>query len=100
MVSQKNIIAILKREHPFLKKNFGLKKIAIFGSFAKNTQKKDSDVDIFVEFEKPLGLKFIKMTEYLEKKIGRKTDILTPGGIKGIRIKRIAEDIKRSLLYV
>ena len=100
MLSKKKLIEIIKREYSFLRKNFGVERIAIFGSFAKDIAKKNSDVDIFVEFEKPLGLKFIQMTEYLEKKLGRKTDILTPAGIQSIRIKRIAEDIKRSLLYV
>ena len=100
MLTKNETINILRKEQPFLKSCFGIKRIAIFGSFAKGTQHKKSDVDIFVEFEKPLGLQFIQLAEYLEQKLGRKTDILTPGGIQGIRLKKVAHDIKRSLVYV
>ncbi|MCA9408867.1 MAG: nucleotidyltransferase family protein [Candidatus Omnitrophica bacterium] len=100
MLSKDNIIKILNEEKAFLKKQFGIKRIAIFGSFAKGTQEKNSDIDIFVEYDKPLGLRFIHLIDYLDGKLGRKTDILTPGGIQGIRLKKVAEDIKRSLIYV
>ncbi|MCX9013422.1 MAG: hypothetical protein OIN89_01255 [Candidatus Methanoperedens sp.] len=35
-----------------------------------------------------------------EKSLGKKTDILTPAGINSIRIKNVAEDIKRNTIYV
>ncbi|MBI5149728.1 MAG: nucleotidyltransferase family protein [Candidatus Omnitrophica bacterium] len=100
MLTKNDVITILKREQPFLKKNFGVKKIAIFGSFANNTASQNSDVDILLEFKKPLGLKFIHLTDYLDSKLGRKTDILTKAGIESIRIKKVAEKIRRSIVYV
>ena len=95
-----DVIKILRKEQPFLKKEFGVKRIAIFGSFAKGTQSAQSDVDILIEFSKPIGLQFIRLTEYLDKKLGRKTDILTPIGVESIRVKKIAEDIRRNAVYV
>jgi hypothetical protein len=100
MSPQQKVINILRRELPYLKENYGVKKIALFGSIAKNRHTKASDIDMVVEFEKPIGLRFMDLAEYLEKKMGRKTDILTADGIKSIRIKKVARDIKRSLLYV
>ncbi|MFH1259929.1 MAG: nucleotidyltransferase family protein [Elusimicrobiota bacterium] len=100
MLTRENVLDILRAEFAFLKNNFTVKRIALFGSFAKNTQKENSDVDIFVEFEKPIGLKFIELVDYLEKILGRKTDVLTPAGVKAIRIKKVAEDIERSIVYV
>lgn len=44
--------------------------------------------------------KFIDLSDYLEKSLGVRADILTPEGIKGIRIKQIAIGIRKSLLYV
>ena len=100
MTSKYKIVMILQGEKPYLKETYGVKKIALFGSFAKRNHTKTSDIDMVVEFEKPIGLKFIDLAEYLEKRLGRKTDILTNDGIKSIRNKRIAQDIKRSLQYV
>ncbi len=100
MLTKSKIIQILRKEQLFLKQNFGVKKIAIFGSFAKDKARSKSDVDIFVELQKPLGLEFIRLIDYLERKIGRKADVLTRAGIESIRIKKVAQHIKRSLIYV
>ena len=99
-LSVSDVIKVLKKEQLFLKNEFGVKRIAIFGSFAKGTQSAKSDIDILIEFERPIGLKFIRLAEYLDKKLGRKTDILTTVGVESIRIKKIAEDIRRNTVYV
>ncbi len=100
MLTKKEIITILKKELPYLKAIFGVKRIGLFGSSAKGTQREDSDVDIVVEFEKPIGLKFIELSDYMEKVLGKKVDILTPAGIQSIRVKKVADDIKKSIIYV
>jgi predicted nucleotidyltransferase len=91
---------ILRRELPKLKTEFGVKRIGLFGSFSCGKQKKASDVDLLIEFEKPIGFKFMTLAEYLENKLGRKVDILTPAGVESIRIKPIAESILSSVDYV
>ncbi|MBM3246182.1 MAG: nucleotidyltransferase family protein [Candidatus Omnitrophica bacterium] len=100
MPTRKKIIKILQKESPKLKKDFGIKKIALFGSFANNTQRKNSDVDIIVELERPIGLKFFDLAEYLEKALNKKIDILTVDALKAIRIKKVIRSIKQELLYV
>ncbi|MEK6714764.1 MAG: nucleotidyltransferase domain-containing protein [Candidatus Omnitrophota bacterium] len=100
MLSRNKIIEILKKEFPRLKAEFSVKKIGIFGSYATGAAGKASDVDIFIDFTKPIGLKFMDLAEHLEKILGKKVDILTPAGIKGIRIKQISQSIKKSLIYV
>jgi len=100
MLSKNNIVEILKKEQPFLKNHFGVKRVAIFGSYGTDTASKNSDVDIYIEFERSLGLKFIQLSDYLENKLEKKTDILTPGGLESIRVKKVVESIKRSLIYV
>ena len=100
MSPQQKIVDVLRREIPYLKKNYGVKKMALFGSVVNGKYTKHSDVDMVIEFEKPIGLSFIDLAEYLETKLGRKTDILTSDGLKSIRIKKVAQNIKRSLLYV
>ena len=100
MSNLEKVIGILRKELPYLKNNYQVRRLGIFGSFVKQKQSVNSDIDIIIEFKKPIGLDFIELAEYIEKLLGRKVDILTTEGIKGIRIRRVAKDIKRSVLYV
>ena len=100
MSPQQKVINVLRREIPYLKENYGVKKIALFGSIAKNRHTKVSDIDMVVEFKEPDFDKFMGLSFYLENLFHRKIDILTPEGIRGIRVRKVAEDIKRSLVYV
>ena len=60
-------------------KDFGVKKIGLFGSFVKNQQTNLSDIDLLVEFEngKKSYNRFIKLAFFLEELFGRKVDLIT-----------------------
>jgi predicted nucleotidyltransferase len=58
------VIELLKQELPILTSKYGVKRIGVFGSFAKGTQKKNSDIDIVIEFESPIGLRFIELADH------------------------------------
>lgn len=79
---------------------YGVKKIGLFGSFAKGSSHKESDLDFLVEFKEPSFDNFINLANYLEKLFGRKVDVLTPGGVDSIRVKSVADSIRRSVIYV
>ena len=100
MLTQEKIIDLLREKYPYLASEYGVKRIGLFGSWVKGIPHETSDVDIVVEFEHPLGFKFIEFTEYLERLLGKKVDVLTPAGIQGIRIAHIAKDIQASIIYV
>lgn len=100
MLTREKLIEKLRRESAGLKTDFGVKRIAIFGSFANNAQTNSSDVDVVVELERPLGLDFFDLVERLEKVLGKKTDILTADALKTMRVKEVARSIEKSLLYV
>ena len=100
LLTRQELIRILKEEQLFLKSHFGVKKMAIFGSFAKGTQTVRSDIDMIVSFQRPDIDHFLGLIDYLEKKFGREVEILTPVGVKSIRVRRIAQDIKRNLVNV
>ncbi|MFQ5896521.1 MAG: nucleotidyltransferase family protein [Nitrospinota bacterium] len=97
--SRQQILALLRERQADLKK-FGVKRIGLFGSFATGKHRRSSDIDLLVEFEKPSFDNFMNLADYLEKVLGRKVDILTPDGVKGIRVKDVAASIKRNVLYV
>ena len=98
-LTMEKIIASLKKHQDVLKK-YMVKRIGLFGSYVIGKQKSDSDIDFVVEFQKPTFDNFMNLVDYLENLFGRKVDILTPEGIKSIRIKKIAENIKRGIVYV
>jgi predicted nucleotidyltransferase len=100
MITKKDIIETLKKEMPYFKEKYGVKRIGLFGSCAKGDFTETSDVDIIVEFEKPIGFEFMDFTEYIENILGRKVDVITSAGLESIRIKEVQRDIVRSAIYV
>ncbi len=93
-------LKLVKEKYPYLSAEFGVEKIGVFGSLAKGIEKEDSDIDIVVELKRPIGLKFIELVEYLENLFHKKVDVLTLDGIENIRIREVAEGIKRNIIYV
>ena len=72
---------------------YHLKNIAIFGSFARNEQQENSDVDIMVEFSEPVGIEFIDLANELERILQRKVDLVSKNGIKEKYYKVIENDL-------
>jgi len=100
MLAKEQIVKLLRENYPYLAAEYGVKKVGIFGSYAKGTPEETSDVDIIVEFGRPIGFKFVEFAEYLEHLLDRKVDVLTPAGLQGIRVARVAQDITESIVYV
>ncbi len=100
MLTKEKIIEILRENFPYLAAEYCVKKMGLFGSYSKGQTDETSDVDIVVEFELPIGFRFVDFAECLERMLGRKVDILTPAGIQGIRISQVAKDIAESIVYV
>ena len=94
------VIRLMQEHSSVLMTEYGISKIGIFGSVVKGTMTEDSDLDIVVEFKKPIGFKFNRLVEYLENLFGRRVDVLTKDGIKNIRVKEVAKNIERTLVYV
>ena len=100
MLTKDRIVELLREQHTYLAHEFGVGKIGLFGSFAKGLSSDSSDIDLVVEFESPIGLRFMELADYLESLFGRRVDILTPTGIQAIRQKTIAKSISESIVYV
>jgi len=75
MLTNAQILDTPKQAFDYLSAEYGVKRIGIFGSCAKGQLTDKSDVDIIVEFERPLGLRFVEFAEYLENLLGRDVDI-------------------------
>lgn len=88
------IIKQLQSEQDTLKTQYGVKRLGVFGSYVRNEQKKNSDVDVLVEFSKPLGLfKFIELENHLSKKLGLKVDLVMKSALKPYIGKVILKEV-------
>lgn len=70
--------------------------IGLFGSYARNEQTVNSDIDILVSFQRSISLlRLIRLEDELSVKLGRKVDLITEGAIKNKRIKtNISNDLQ------
>ena len=90
----KRIIEAHKEE---LEIKYGVKQIGLFGSFVRYEQKETSDVDILVEFERPIGLlEFVGLQNYLSDMLEVKVDLVMKRALR----PRIGESILKEVVYV
>jgi hypothetical protein len=86
----KNILARHKQQ---LIHEFYISEIGIFGSYARGEQKKGSDVDILVKFNKEIGWEITDLREYLENILDKKVDLVTLGAIRPEMRDRILKEL-------
>ncbi len=92
-----NAIEILKKHEETIRQKFHVKKIGIFGSFARNEEKEASDIDILVEFDP--GFKtfdnYMELKYFIESVFNRSVDLVTVAALK----PQLKEDILREVIY-
>ncbi len=86
MTTRDEILSKLTELKPLLLKDYAVREIGLFGSFSDNSFTEDSDIDLLVDLERPIGWKFFSLEIYLEKVFGRKIDLVTKNALK-IQIK-------------
>lgn len=90
-------LCILHEHQPELRQNYGVKSLALFGSVARNEAHPDSDVDLLVEFDRPVGLfGLFALQDYLETLLGCPVDLGTQRSLK----PRLREQVMRELVYI
>jgi predicted nucleotidyltransferase len=75
MKTLKEIEAVLRQHEQELEEKYKVKKIGIFGSYARGEQREGSDIDIVVEFKEPVGFLFVHLADFLEEILGSKVDL-------------------------
>ena len=76
-------VSSLLRHHQEELNHRGVKLLAVFGSLARGQATPASDIDVLVEFERPVSLfEFIRLKLYLEELIGRRVDLVTPDSLR------------------
>ena len=82
MKSRDDILDQLRAIKPALQQEFPLRRLALFGSWARNEQSENSDVDILVEVDPSIGLRFVTLAERLEAALGRRADVVSRRAVK------------------
>jgi len=89
----KRVLDKLKELKPILKEEYGIEEFAVFGSFAKEMETKDSDIDIAIlKSEKKSLFTLLNAINFLEKQLNRKVDMGDFDSMKTFIKKRIQKD--------
>jgi predicted nucleotidyltransferase len=80
-----------------LRQRHGVGSIGVFGSFARGENRADSDVDVLVEFNRPIGLiEFAALRRELSNLLGRPVDLITLDAIRTDHREAILRDLRRA----
>ncbi len=97
MKSIEEIKSVIKQNKEDLKQQFGVSEIGIFGSYVTGSQKEDSDLDILIQFEKPIGfVRFMRLERRLTELAGVRVEMVTKKALKPY----IGQRILREVIYV
>jgi predicted nucleotidyltransferase len=94
--SLEEIIRLLQEAKPELVARFGVQRLAVFGSCARGDQREESDIDVLVEVDPSIGLRFVDPADEIEKRLGVRTDVISRRAIS----KRNWEVIEKELIDV
>lgn len=83
----------LKSNKLRLTEKYGLSLLAIFSSYGRGQQTENSDIDILVNFQKPIGVEFIDLANELERLLKTKVDLVSKNGIRPQYFKQIEQEL-------
>ncbi len=77
-----DILCALRRAGPELVRGFGVKRPAIFGSYARDDQREDSEVDVLVDVNPAIGLRFVDLADRVKAIVGVRSEVISRRAIK------------------
>ncbi len=96
MLTKEEIIESLAKDKAEMQRRFKVRRLALFGSYARGEQRTDSDVDILVEVDPSIGLDFVTLAERIEKLLGTSVDLVSSRAVNS----KAMELIEPELIYV
>lgn len=97
MYKRDDIVSFLRRQKEFFKREFMVKKIGVFGSYARGSVHEESDIDIVVELGKPDLFYMIGIKQTVEEAFGHKVDIVR---LRENMNKALKRRIEQDVIYV
>ena len=96
MITKTEILSKLTELKPILYKDYAVKEIGLFGSYSDNSNTEESDIDILIELEKPIGWKFFTLELFLENVFNKKIDLVSKNALK----EQIKDQILKQVNFV
>jgi len=94
--TREEILNLLVQNKLELENRFKVRRLALFGSYARGDQRPDSDVDILVDIDPSVGLEFVTLAEQIEQLLGLPIELVS---LRAIKPNKLAY-IKQELIYV
>jgi len=82
MPTREEILRMLREQRALLSQRYPIQRLALFGSWARGEAREDSDVDVLVEVDPSIGLRFVELGDELERALGRRVDLVSRRAIK------------------
>lgn len=93
MDSTADILNRLRMGKDDLQRRFPIQRLALFGSYARGEQTEESDVDILVEVDPSIGLRFVRLADEIEQMVGRRTEVVSRRALKDRSWNHIRPDL-------
>jgi uncharacterized protein len=94
-MGKNEIIDIIKSNKSEMESRYGVRRVGLFGSYVKGRQRKKSDIDILVAFNRDIDLfDFLDLREYLEARLHAKVDLVMESALRPAIGKRILAEIE------
>lgn len=95
MITKDKILQLLREHIEMMRKRFSIRKIGLFGSYARNEVAPESDIDLLVEFEKPTFDHYMDLKFFLEELFQTPVDLVMADTLK----PRLKPYINREVIY-
>ena len=93
MNARDEIIATLRRQRRLLSIRYPIRRLALFGSWARGDARANSDVDVLIEIDASIGLRFVDLADEIEQALGRPVDLVSRRSIKPSLWARIEPEL-------
>ena len=95
--TRQDILSSLKTLKGDVAREYSVKTLGVFGSVARDDQTDQSDIDLLVEFSRPVGfVTFMRLEQFLSDRLGERVDLVTPDTLKPV----IRQDVLSEVVYV
>lgn len=94
-MNKQEVIEVIRKNEPLIRERFGVDRLGLFGSYVRERQKEESDIDILVSFARDIDLfDFVELREFLESRLHHKVDLVMETALKPTIKKRILNEVE------